>query len=180
MSDPRWVMDTTAYIHLCRAGHAEIIGKLAPTGEVVVPSDVSTEIEQSREWHADIPTVGSANWAELVVLGEEETWTALEVKAQMGGGPHQHLGECAVIAYARHHDMIAVLDDSAAVAQADRLGVATHGTMWIVVEAYKELLGREREPAVEIVDDLLATDMYLPVTSGASLFSWAYEDGLLP
>lgn len=180
MPDARWVMDTASFTHLCRAGHGEIIPQLAPTGVVLVPSEVSTEIEHGREWHPDIPAVDSVDWAELVVLNEEETWTALEVKAEMGGGSRQHLGECAVIAYARHHEMVAVLDDSAAVAQADRLDVANHGTMWIVVEAYKELLGREREPAAKIVDDLLATDMYLPVTSGASLFTWAYEEGLLP
>jgi hypothetical protein len=27
---PQWVMDTSAYTHLCRAGHAYIIEKLAP------------------------------------------------------------------------------------------------------------------------------------------------------
>jgi hypothetical protein len=31
-----------------------------------------------------------------------------------------------------------------------------------------------------IVDDLIGTGMRLPVGSGASLFAWAYEDGILP
>ena len=31
-----------------------------------------------------------------------------------------------------------------------------------------------------VVDDLLATGMFLPLTSGKSLLTWAYEQGLLP
>lgn len=38
----------------------------------------------------------------------------------------------------------------------------------------------DRVRAAQVVDDLIATDMYLPIDSGESLFSWAYEDGLLP
>lgn len=181
MTDPRrWVIDTTAYTHLCRAGHAEIIELLAPGGVVIVPTEVDTEIEQGRERHDGIPAVSSVDWAEVAVLTEEETWTQLAVKAQMGGHPREHLGECAVIACARHRDMIAVLDERAAVAQADRLGVRTHDTLWIVIEAYKELYERDRDRTAKVIDDLLDTGMYLPISSGESLLSWAYEEGLLP
>lgn len=171
-TDPhRWVMDTSTYTHVCRSGHSDIISKLAPNGIVIVPTDVNTEIEQARERHPDIPAVAFAGWAEMAVLTEKEAWTQLEVKAQMGGLPRQHLGECAVIACAHHRDMVAILDDRAAVAQADRLAVATHDTLWIVIEAYKELYERDRDRTAKVVDDLLGTGMYLPFTSGQSLFS---------
>ena len=176
----RWVMDTSAYIHLCRAGHASLIEALAPDGIVLVPADVSTEIDRGRDRHQGTPPVSAVGWAELVVLSEPEIWTQLQVKAQLAGRPADHLGECAVIAVARHRDLVAILDDRAAVAQADLLGVASRDTLWIVVEAYKELFDRDRDRAAKVVDDLLATGMYLPVTSGDSLFSWAYEQGLLP
>ena len=86
MADPRrWVMDTSTYTHLCRAGHAEMIEQLAPGGTVLVPDDVNTEIEKARELYQRIPAVSSVCWAEMTVLTEDEVWTQLEVKAQMGG-----------------------------------------------------------------------------------------------
>jgi hypothetical protein len=52
-------MDTSTYTHLCRSGHADIIKNLAPTGVVIVPTDVNTEIEQGRERYEGIPAVSS-------------------------------------------------------------------------------------------------------------------------
>ncbi|MBU4214193.1 MAG: hypothetical protein KJ792_06010 [Actinobacteria bacterium] len=49
-----------------------------------------------------------------------------------------------------------------------------------MVEAYKTLFNRDRDRAVAVVDDLLTTDMYLPIRSGEELFARAYEEGLLP
>jgi predicted nucleic acid-binding protein len=173
-------MDTSTYTHVCRAGHADILKNLAPSGVVIVPTDVNTEIEQGRERYEGIPAVSSVGWAEIAVLSEDEVWTQLGVKAQMGGRPDEHLGECAVIACARHRNMIAILDERAAVAQADRLNVPTHDTLWIVIEAYKSLYQRDRDLTARVVDDLLDTGMFLPLASGESLLTWAYEQGLLP
>lgn len=101
----RWAVDTTAL-----------------SGVVLVPSPVETEIERGRETYPDIPAVSAVEWAELVVPTEEEVWTALQVKAQMGGGPTEHLGECAVIACAHHRELTAIIDEETATAQAERLG----------------------------------------------------------
>lgn len=176
----RWVLDTTAYTHLFRAGHADLIHRLAPSGIVLVPSPVGTEIERGRDTYPNIPAVSAVEWAEIVVLTEEEEWTALQVKAQMGGDATEHLGECAVIACAHHRKLTAIIDEDAATAQAERLKVPVRGTLWIVIEAYKKLFSRDRELTAEVVDDLLATDMWLPVKSGESLLAWAWEEGLLP
>jgi len=175
-----WVLDTSTLTHLCRAGHTEIIEDLAPGGVVVVPSEVNDEIEQGRSIYPGIPAITSLSWVQLAVLTDEEIWTQLDVKAQMGGRPRDHLGECAVIACARHRGMTAILDERAAIAQADRLCVETHDTLWIVVEAYKTLFGRDRDKAAEVVDALLRTGMWLPVDSGESLIGWAYGELLLP
>ena len=145
-----------------------------------MPDDVNTEIEQGRERYPDIPAVSSVPWAQIIVLTEEESWTQLEVKAQMGGRTNEHLGECAVIACAYHRDMVAILDERAAIEQADRLQIPTHDTLWIVIEAYKSLYLRDRTRVIGVVNDLLATEMFLPFDSGESLFSWAYQEGLLP
>lgn len=174
------MIDTSTYTHLCRSGHADILERLAPQGVLVVPMEVNEEIQAGRALHPGIPAVDSVGWAELVVLTDEEIWTQLEVKAELGGDPQQHLGECAVIACAQHRGMVAILDERAAVAQADRRGVPTHDTMWLVIEAYKSLFNRDRARTVQVVDDLLATDMRLPLDSGESVLSWAYDEGILP
>lgn len=175
-----WMTDTTTYTHLCRAGHGELLAQLAPGGVVLVPSQVNDEIERGRDRYPLIPTISSVAWANVTVLDEDEIWTMAEVKAQMGGRPDEHLGECAVIACARHRGLIALLDDRAAVAQAQRLGVKSRDTLSIVVEAYTSVFDRDRIRATQVVDDLLRTDMRLPIQSGESLFAWAYEQGLLP
>jgi hypothetical protein len=38
----------------------------------------------------------------------------------------------------------------------------------------------DRATVEAIVDDLVATGMRLPVSTGAALFAWAYEAGILP
>lgn len=181
MTDPTtWVIDTSVYTHLSRAGHAEIIERLAPGGVVLVPDDVGTEIQHGRAHYAGIADPASTPWAQLTVLTDDEVGTQLIVKAALGGGPTQHLGECSVIACAKTRGYTALLDDRSAIAQADLHGVPSHDTLWLVVEAYLTLSGFDRDRAIQVVDDLLETDMYLPIDSGESLFTWAYEEGLLP
>ena len=165
---------------MCRAGYGYIIEAIAPHGVVLIPAEVNTEIEDGRDKHTGIPSVSSSNWAAHILMTDEEALTALRVKAALGGGRLQHLGESAVIACAHHRNLIAVLDDRAAVAQADRLNVNSIDTMWMVVEAYKSLFGRDRAKTVELVDALLETEMYLPFEDGDSFFAWAWEEGLLP
>jgi predicted nucleic acid-binding protein len=173
-------MDTSTYTHLCRAGHESIIQNLAPHGVVFIPAEVNIEIENGRQNHPGIPSVSTVNWAAHTSMTDEEEWTGLRVKAALGGGPFQHLGESAVIACAHHRNLIAVLDDRAAIAQAHRFGVAWIDTMGIVAKAYKSLFNRDRDQTVALVDALLETEMWLPFANGDSFFAWALEAGILP
>jgi hypothetical protein len=175
-----WVTDTSVYTHLCRSGHADVLERLAPGGVIVVPDDVDAEIRAGQIRHAGIPTPGGTSWTQVAVLTDDEVMTQLQVKAAMGGDASQHLGECAVIACAKHRGHIALLDEKSAIAQADLHGVASHDTLWLVIEAYATIFNFDRATAVQVVDDLIGTGMYLPVDSGESLFAWAYEEGLLP
>jgi predicted nucleic acid-binding protein len=173
-------MDTSTYTHLCRAGYACIIEKLAPGGIVLIPREVDVEIEKARDKHSGIPAVSSTSWTKLAVITDDEEWTAMQVKAALGGGQREHVGESAVIACARHRGLIAVLDDRAAIEQAERHRVKWIDTLWIVVQAYKSLYAKDSDMAIAVVDSLIATGMYLPCQSGAELFDWAYNEGILP
>lgn len=175
-----WVVDTSTYTHLSRAGHLDLLHQLAPGGIVVVPAEVDAEIQNGRDRYPGIVAPEALPWVEQTVLTEEERWTQLEVKAALGGGPLENLGECAVIACALHRGHVALLDDRAAMAQADLRGVQARDTLWVVIEAYATVFGKNRDQAIAVVDALLGTDMYLPIESGTSLIAWAYEEELLP
>lgn len=107
----RWVTDTSVYTHLCRADHADLLAALAPGGIILVPDDVDTEIKNGQALHSGIPDVSAVTWAEVTVLTFDEVMTQMAVKGAMGGGPRDHLGECAVIACAKHRKLIALIGD---------------------------------------------------------------------
>lgn len=176
----RWVTDTVAFTHLARAGHLNLLRDLAPEGCLVVPAQVDREIRAGQDAYQGIPDPSSLSWVELAVLTPEEEWTLATVKAAMGGTASQHLGECETIAVAKHRDMIALLDDRAGAEQAHLHGVTVVGSLWIVFHAYVRLWNYDSAQAEKVVDDLLTTDMRLPVASGTELITHAYRKGWLP
>jgi len=175
-----WVVDTSMYTHLSRAGYLNLLHQLAPGGIVIVPTEVDAEIQNGRNKYSGIVDPAALPWVKRTVLTEDEEWTQLQVKAALGGGPLEHLGECAVIACALHRGHVALLDERAAITQADLRGVQARDTLWVVIEAYATIYGENRDQAIAVVDALLATNMYLPIENGMSLFAHAYEKGLLP
>jgi hypothetical protein len=73
-----------------------------------------------------------------LALDSSPPWWTQPVKAQMGGSDVEYLGECAVIACAYHRGLVAILDERAAVTEANRLNVPTPDRRWDV--------GMERRP----------------------------------
>lgn len=171
VSEPaQWVMDTSTYTHFSRAGIAHIIEQLAPHGVVLVPREVDIEIEAARYAYPGIPAVDQASWATRIFMTEYEEWSAMEVKAALGGARTEHLGESAVIACAYHRGLVAVLDERAAIEQADARGVESLDTLHIIALAFHSIFCGDKGKAIAAVDALLGTDMYLPCKSGAELF----------
>ena len=163
-------MDTSTFTHFFRAGYGEVLGFVAPGAIVLVPREVETEIDRARERYTGVPTLDQVRWAKRTFLSDVEDWTAMQVKAELGGGTREHLGECSVIACAHHRRLVAVLDDAAAVYQAELRNVSWTNTMRIAAKIHTEVYGSEQAKTITLVDALLDTDMRLPVTSGAQLF----------
>lgn len=177
----RWVMDTSTFTHFWRAGHGDVLRALCPSGIILIPAEVNTEVEIGRDLHEGIPALKDIDWVKLAILDpDDEYLTFISAKADMGGTTTEHLGECAVIACAQHRRFTAVIDERAAKELAEERNIDTIDTMWIAVEAYVRLFDRDRDRAAALIDDLLETGMRLPIHSGESLFSWGYENGLLP
>jgi hypothetical protein len=59
-----------------------------------------------------------------------------------------------------------------------RDSVAVHGTLWLVTNGIRSGKLTEAE-AINIIDQLAATDMTLP-TDGAGFLAWSRQEGLLP
>ncbi|MEU2172865.1 MULTISPECIES: hypothetical protein [Nocardia] len=175
-------MDTSTFTHFCRAGHQDILRRLAPQGLILIPDTVNGEVEEGRDRGYDIPSITELPWVELGVLTFEEADTQLQIKVDMpsmkGDGPRKNLGECAVLACAVHRQMVAVIDDRDARSQARQRGVRFVTSMWIIAEACKTLDDIDSEAAERIYENLLATHMRLPTVE--SFVGWAYEVGLLP
>ncbi|MBF6519266.1 hypothetical protein [Nocardia farcinica] len=170
------------FTHWHRAGHGEILRRLSPGGQVIlIPDAVNAEVEVAREKYSGIPAIADCEWTKLVVLDADEGAVQLAIQADLGAETSaEHAGEAAVIAYAQAHGCTAILDEREAISQADEYEVKTRDSMWIVIEALHVLDDIDRDMAEQIVNDLLATDMWLPVKIGASLFTWAYEAGYMP
>ncbi|MGA6205477.1 hypothetical protein ACPESR_12035 [Nocardia testacea] len=180
--EARWVMDTSTFTHFCRAGHQEILHRLAPQGLILIPDTVHTEVEHGRDHGYDIPSIAALPWVEVGVLTYEEADTQLDIKVDMPStkrdGPRKNLGECAVLACAIHRQMVAVIDDSDARAQAHQRKVRFVTSMWIIAQACKTLDDIDSATAERIYQNLRDTDMRLPAVE--SFVGWAYEVELLP
>ena len=145
----------------------------------MTPVEVRNEILAGVAALPDLADVLTAGWLEAVELSEVHELAAFaRYKTQLGGGSKENTGEAAVLAWASVHGGVAIIDERAASRLAQRDGTVSHGSLWLVVEGIRhgEL---ERRAAEQLVDELRATDMRLPI-DGRGLFAWAYEQGLLP
>ena len=124
-----------------------------------------------RGLHRRVPSM-------VIELDFPATVATVLYKRQLGGSPQQHLGECAVLAYAKNYGGTAIIDDSAAVEIATSESITVRGTLWLIISGFKSGL-LPREAAEALIDQLAETDMRLPC-DGAGLFAWAYREGLLP
>ncbi|MFH5228164.1 hypothetical protein [Antrihabitans spumae] len=172
-------MDTSTFTHFCRAGHEEVLERLAPQGLILIPDTVNAEVEDGREAGYDIPALATLSWVEIGVLTEDESMTQLYIKVDMPSGksdrPGKNLGECAVLACAQHREMIAVIDDGDAREQARARNLKFITTMRIIAEAHRRL---DDVDAEHLYEALIATGMRLPKTD--SFVGWAYAIGWLP
>lgn len=176
---PRWVMDTSTFTHFCRAGYEEVLHRLAPQGLILIPDTVLAEIEAGREAGYDISSPTTLPWVEIGVLTDDESTTQMLIKVDMPSGKDErarkNLGECAVLACAKHRGMIAVIDDGDARTQARARNLPFITTMRIILMAHQDLADVDAE---KLYEDLLDTGMRLPQAN--SFVGWAQKMRLLP
>ncbi len=173
------VLDNSVLSHFARAGQLAALRELVASHRCVTPAEVHRELIAGIDEHPALGRAASLDWVEVVDLIEvEEVIAFARYKAEFGGGPDRNNGEAAVLAWASVHGGIAIVDERPATRAARRDGLEVHGTLWLIVNGVREDK-LSREAAESIVDDLVATEMKLPV-DGSGFFAWAFAEGLLP
>ena len=173
------IFDNTPLSHFARAGRLRILEAIVDPYQCITPVEVQNEILAGVTAIPDLADVLAAPWLKPVELSEVNELAAFaRYKTQLGGGSNYNMGEAAVLAWAAVHGGVAIIDDRAASRIAQRDGILVHNSLWLVVQGVQQ--GQlDRSAAETLVDELRATNMYLP-TDGKGLCAWAYEEGLLP
>lgn len=174
-----YVLDNTVLSHFARAGRLDVLEGMLAGSRCLAPHQVRTELEQGVIAHpelGDVLTASRLEWAFLDKLDEVVAFATY--KGELGGGPERNNGEAAVLAWTKCHEGNAIIDEQAARNIAERDDIPAHGSLWLIVNAFKAGL-LTRSEAESLVDRLRTTDMWLGI-GGSGLFTYAYEEGWLP
>lgn len=148
--------------------------------EPVLLAEVAAELARGMPVHPALGSAAVGGWLKQVQLEELTELTAFaRYKGELGGGPERNNGEAAVLAWVSVNGGVAIIDEVVARAMGHRERLQVHGSLWLLIRSYKTRV-HDRATVEAIVDDLLSTGMRLPVSTGAALFAWAYEEGILP
>ena len=171
--------DTTALSHFARASRLDTLEKVTEAHRRVVPGPVLSEIRSGVGLYPALNQVMAANWYEIADLSPAPEMAAfIDYQIEFDPTGFRHAGEAAVLAFSRVHNAIAVLDDRVATHAAERDHINVRSTLTLIINGYADGY-LTRSEAESLVDDLLPTDIRLPITSGAGLFAWAYTQGHL-
>lgn len=174
------VFDCTVLSHFARAGRLADLEVITADDDRVVPTEVLAELTRGVASYPVLGTVGGLAWLKPVECdGLQELSAFARYKGELGGDPERNNGEAAVLAWVTVHDGIAIIDEKAATYIGDANGITVHGSLWLVIRAFKAKV-LDRATTEGIVNDLIGTGMRLPVADATALFAYAYETGLLP
>ena len=148
--------------------------------EPVLLAEVAAELARGIPGYPPLGSAAAGGWLRQVELAELPELAAFaRYKGELGGGPERNNGEAAVLAWVSVNGGIAIIDEVVARAIGGRECLRVHGSLWLLIRSFKTG-ALDRATVEAIVDDLIETGMRLPVGTGAALFAWAYEAGILP
>lgn len=150
----RWVVDASPLIVLGTIGRLDLLASLAE--DVVVPEIVAQEVVRVED-------EASRALARISLRTEYVAPDDLVVRWGLGAG------ETAVLSFAKRHGYVALIDDLAARRCAAALGIATRGTLGVVLLAKQRgilasaahLVARLREAGLYLSPDLIADALSL-------------------
>jgi len=174
------VFDTTALSHFARAGRRDELRMTVTHDEPVLLAEVAAELARGVPSYPPLGSAAAGGWLKPVELEELPELAAFaRYKGELGGGPERNNGEAAVLAWVSVNGGIAIIDEVVAREIGKRERLKVHGSLWLLIRSVRTR-ALDRAMVEAIVDDLVGTGMRLPVSTGADLFAWAYETGILP
>ena len=173
------IFDNSPLSHFARAGRLVTLEQLVAGRVCLTTSEVRSELLSGTSRFPQLLDALRLPWLSIVDLDDMAELAAFAAyKVQLGGGLSRNVGEATVLAWAKVNGGIVVMDERAGSRLAQRDGIEVHGTLWLVVHGLRNGV-LDREQAESLVDELIATDLRLPV-DGRGLFAWAFGEGLLP
>jgi predicted nucleic acid-binding protein len=174
------VFDTTALSHFTRADRRDELQAAAAVDEPILLAEVAAELARGIPSYPPLGSAAAGDWLKQVELEELPELAAFaRYKGELGGGPGRNNGEAAVLAWVSVNGGIAIVDEVVARAVGTREGLQVHGSLWLLIRSFRTRV-LDRATIEATVDDLISTGMRLPISTGAALFTWVYETGILP
>lgn len=171
------VFDSSPLSHFARAGHLDTLRGISSSMRRVTTRAVLGELERGEDRWPELREIRSVDWIEIVAVDELPELALFAEYARRLGSGARDVGEASVLAWAEHHQALAIVDDQVGRAIGLQRGVAVHGTLWLIVNGYRgQLLD---EPAARaLVDALRDTEARFPC-DGAGFFDWARANDLI-
>ncbi len=168
-----FIADTSVLSSFARTNHLSLLPALLDGSRVLTTPEVLKEVRDGVPQHPGLGVILAAEWLAPVSLS-----TAAELSTFAACYRRADLGESTVLAYAKHHGAVVLLDDKVGRVLAQEQAIAFKGSLWLLARAlHQQLLD---EPQVSrLIDAMRACGSRLPCT-GADFLPWAHQNGLLP
>lgn len=171
------VIDTGPLSHLAEAGWLSILRSIAGPRPVVIPDAVDAELRRGTHLKPHLQSVLDAEWIVVRSLVSDAELAAFAHFAARLVVGDRNVGEAAVLAYAKTHGAVAVMDDGAGRRAARDADVELRPTLSLLCQAVREGLLTVRLVA-DLADHLLETQYRLPFAQGG-FEAWAIENDLV-
>ncbi|WP_030173171.1 hypothetical protein [Spirillospora albida] len=164
------VFDTGPLSHFAKQNWLGCLRAVVGRRRAVVPDTVVAEVQAAVPLHPHLQPVLEASWIEQYELTAEYEEFA-EFSALLVGSDGRNTGEAGVLAYAKAHDAVAIIDDGAARNAAGRKKVTYRGTLGLLCDGVRDGL-LTLDLVSELADQLIEGDYRLPFAPG-EFKTWA-------
>lgn len=164
------VWDTSPILHAGLIDRLDVLGDIASGW----PRNVTTAavVEELEPESIAVP-----DWLEVVHVDGLSELVALGSWLQRVSAGSHHRGEATVLAWAEVHLAIPIIDDKDARIAAQHAGLAAHGTLWVVANAFQDKR-ITRAAASGFIDAMQGSGARYPFEPGGFI-GWAESQDLL-
>lgn len=162
---------------MAESGWLAVLRTVAGPRTVVTPDAVATELREGLHLKPHLQQVLDASWIVTRTLSNAEELQAFALFSGRLVVGRRNVGEAAVLAYAKVHGAIAVIDDGPGRKAARDAGIELRPTLALLCAAVREGLLTAKMIS-NLADHLLETEYRLPFQPGG-FERWANDNGLI-